>query len=164
MTDRSPVEPAWTDAWGRRRATPRHATDAVLAAIQAEPDEMRRAAAAVEVARRGQPVAPAGELITEDGSSLGRVAVLPRDLPYGYHRLRRGSHEQLLLVAPPRCPLPAEPRAWGWVVQLYAARSERSWGIGDLADLRRLADWSAELGAGALLVSPLGAANPSPDP
>ena len=36
--------------------------------------------------------------------------------------------------------------------------------MGDLADLRRLAAWSAGLGAGALLVSPLGATNPAPDP
>jgi 4-alpha-glucanotransferase len=164
MTDRSPVEPVWTDAWGRQRATPPHAVDAVLAAIHTEPGEMRRAAAAVAVARPGQPVRPAGELTTEDGSSRGRVAALPRDLPYGYHRLRRGSQDQLLLVAPLRCPLPSQQRAWGWAVQLYAARSERSWGIGDLADLHRLAGWSAQLGAGAILLSPLGAANPSPDP
>jgi 4-alpha-glucanotransferase len=164
MTYRSPVERAWTDAWGRRRDTPRHAADAVLAAMQTEPGEMRRAATVVAVARRGQSIAPAGELVVEDGTSLGRVTVLPRDVPYGYHRLLRGSSEQLLLVAPQRCPLPDDLRGWGWVVQLYAARSERSWGIGDLADLRRLAGWSAQLGAGALLVSPLGAANPSPDP
>jgi 4-alpha-glucanotransferase len=164
MTDRSPIEPAWTDAWGRRRATPQHAIDAVGAAMSVDAGEMRRADASVALVGRGQPVTPPGELVTEDGSSLGQVAVLPRDLPDGYHRLRRGRHEQLLLLAPPRCPLPAGLRAWGWVVQLYAARSERSWGIGDLADLRRLAGWSAQLGAGALLVSPLGAANPSPDP
>jgi 4-alpha-glucanotransferase len=46
-------------------------------------------------------------------------------------------------------------------VQLYALRSARSWGMGDLADLRRLARWSAaELGAGIVLVSPLCAAVP----
>jgi 4-alpha-glucanotransferase len=163
MTEHSPVELAWTDAWGRRRASPRRATDAVLAAMQAEPGEMSRAEAAVALASRGQPIEP-GELVTEDGVALGQVASVPRDLPYGYHRLRRGGHEQLLLVAPLRCPLPADLRAWGWVVQLYAARSERSWGIGDLGDLRRMADWSARLGAGALLVSPIGASNPAPDP
>jgi 4-alpha-glucanotransferase len=164
MTERSPVEPAWTDAWGRRRATPQPAIDAVQGAMPADPGELQRAAASVVLARRGQPVTPPGELISEDGTSLGRVATLPRDLPHGYHRMRRGRREQLLLVAPQRCPLPAELRSWGWVVQLYAMRSERSWGMGDLADLRRLAAWSAQLGAGALLVSPLGAANPAPDP
>jgi 4-alpha-glucanotransferase len=37
-------------------------------------------------------------------------------------------------------------------------RSRQSWGIGDLADLRRLGNWSAdELGAAFILVSPFGA-------
>jgi len=64
-----------------------------------------------------------------------------------------------LLVAPRRCPTPA--RAWGWMVQLYGVRSRCSWGMGDLADLSRLARWSgAELGAGFLLVNPLHADSP----
>jgi 4-alpha-glucanotransferase len=164
MTARSPLEPTWTDAWGRRRTTAGHARAGVLAAMALQPGELGRAERAVQLARPGQPFSPAGELLLEDGSSLGRVTVLPADLPHGYHRLRRGDHEQLLLVAPPRCPLPGDLRAWGWVVQLYAARSERSWGIGDLADLERLGRWSTGLGAGALQVSPLGATNPSLQP
>jgi 4-alpha-glucanotransferase len=164
MSERSPVEPAWTDAWGRRRLTPQADIDAVQAAMPADPGELHRAAASVAIARPGQAVTPPGELVTEDGTSLGSVAALPRDLPHGYHRLRRGRREQLLLVAPQRCPLPADLRGWGWVVQLYAMRSEQSWGIGDLADLQQLASWSARLGARALLVSPLCAANPAPDP
>lgn len=63
-----------------------------------------------------------------------------------------------LLVAPHRCPTP--PRSWGWMVQLYALRSRCSWGMGDLGDLARLARWSAEEGAGFLLVNPLHAAAP----
>ena len=63
-----------------------------------------------------------------------------------------------LLVAPRRCPTP--PMSWGWMVQLYAARSRCSWGMGDLADLARLATWSAAEGAGFLLVNPLHAAPP----
>jgi 4-alpha-glucanotransferase len=49
-------------------------------------------------------------------------------------------------------------------VQLYATRSGGSWGIGDLADLRSLARWSRGLGAGAMLVNPLGAPNPGLQP
>jgi 4-alpha-glucanotransferase len=57
------------------------------------------------------------------------------------------------------CPLPPE-RAWGWAAQLYAARSNASWGIGDLMDLDRLARWAREEGAGFVLVNPLHAATP----
>ena len=55
---------------------------------------------------------------------------------------------------------PAPKRAWGWAVQLYALRSRDSWGVGDLADLRRFARWSREAGASAILLNPLGAQNP----
>ena len=40
--------------------------------------------------------------------------------------------------------LGAGMRTWGWAVQLYALRSSSSWGIGDLGDLLRLAEWSAD--------------------
>jgi 4-alpha-glucanotransferase len=65
-----------------------------------------------------------------------------------------------------RLKLPPEPcavgpdRVWGWAVQLYAARSRDSWGIGDMADLRRLARWSRKQGAEVLLLNPLGAQTP----
>src|SRR5215467_3690866 len=49
-----------------------------------------------------------------------------------------------------RCWPPPE-REWGWAVQLYAARSRESWGVGDLADLRRLGRWARGAGASVLL-------------
>jgi 4-alpha-glucanotransferase len=52
-------------------------------------------------------------------------------------------------------------RGWGWAVQLYAVRSRDSWGIGDMADLRRLAHWSRKQGASVLLLNPLGAQTPT---
>jgi 4-alpha-glucanotransferase len=62
----------------------------------------------------------------------------------------------------PVAPRPAR-RSWGFTVQLYALRSRRSWGHGDLADLAELAAWSARaLGAGFVLVNPLHAAEPAP--
>ena len=48
-------------------------------------------------------------------------------------------------------------KAWGWAVQLYALRSNDSWGIGDMADLRRFASWSRKQGASVALLNPLGA-------
>ncbi|HYT39530.1 MAG TPA: 4-alpha-glucanotransferase, partial [Acidimicrobiia bacterium] len=115
--------------------------------------------------------APAGvtaggpwELHTEDGAvvAVGAGADLPPDLPLGYHRLRRAADgvERLLIVSPGRCHLPPDLRTWGWAAQLYATRSRQSWGMGDLADLRRLADWSRRLGAGICLLNPLHATVP----
>ena len=57
---------------------------------------------------------------------------------------------------------PAPTRAWGWAVQIYAIRSRDSWGIGDLADLRRMGTWARESGASVMLISPLGAQAPTP--
>jgi 4-alpha-glucanotransferase len=56
---------------------------------------------------------------------------------------------------------PPPPRAWGWAVQMYAVRSKQSWGIGDLADLRRLGRWARGEGASVLLINPLGAQPPT---
>src|SRR5258706_3506558 len=56
---------------------------------------------------------------------------------------------------------PAPRRAWGWAVQLYALRSRDSWGVGDLADLRRFARWSRKAGASVILLNPLGAQTPT---
>ncbi len=91
------------------------------------------------------------------------------DLPVGYHRFEPGQASGgpgplTIALCPPRCPPPPRERAWGWSVQLYAARSRRSWGAGDLADLRRLAAWSETNGAGYVLVNPLHAPAPGPNP
>lgn len=56
---------------------------------------------------------------------------------------------------------PAPERAWGWAIQLYALRSRDSWGIGDMADLRRFARWARASGASLLLLNPLSAQRPT---
>ena len=98
----------------------------------------------------------------EDGTTLVVEHALPPDVPLGYHDLEPldGAPPVRLIVSPGRCALPEGLRAWGWAVQLYAARSEESWGIGDLADLGRLGRWSSSLGAGFALVNPLHAPIP----
>jgi 4-alpha-glucanotransferase len=103
-------------------------------------------------------------VVLEDGTTLPETDVLPPDLPPGYHQLEPGDGGPTtrLVVTPGRCHLPPDLRAWGWAVQLYAARSRSSWGIGDLADLRSLARWSSGEGASVLAVSPLHAPSPGP--
>jgi 4-alpha-glucanotransferase len=56
-------------------------------------------------------------------------------------------------------PPPAE-RIWGLSVQLYAARSSSSWGIGDLDDLATLGRWASGEGAQVLLLNPIDAVAP----
>ena len=60
-----------------------------------------------------------------------------------------------------RCEAPP-PREWGWAAQIYAMRSRDSWGIGDLADLRRMGRMAKSQGASVLLINPLGAQSPTP--
>jgi len=119
----------------------------------------------VLVAPRGAALPVAGELILEDGTPAGRHAAVPPDAPYGYHRLVRDDGlDQLLITGPGRCWMPAGLREWGWTMQLPTTRSRRSWGIGDLGDLRAFAAWAAGTGAGFAIVSPVVAPNPGPNP
>ena len=89
---------------------------------------------------------------------------VPGDLPLGYHQLsvevRGDAQTAHLIVTPGRCPLPLERPGYGWMAQLYAARSRASWGMGDLGDLATLASWSGALAADMILVNPLHAAAP----
>src|SRR6185503_9313644 len=108
-------------------------------------------------------VEPGTELVLEDGTALRLDRGLPADLPLGYHELRSplGRAARRFIAAPARCHLPEGLRAWGWAIQLYAVRSRQSWGIGDLADLRQLVEWSAgALGAGVAVLNPLHAPLP----
>lgn len=151
------IEEEYRDAFGARRRVAPEVRDRIAALLGGTP--AMGALEPVAVARPGRPLPVAGEVTLEDGTELGRVERLPPDAPIGYHHLRAGDHQQVLLTGPGRCPSPGDPR-WGWTVQLYATRSSESWGIGDLADLRELAGWSRGLGAGLLVVNPLNATTP----
>ena len=106
-----------------------------------------------------------------DGTLRGRARFhLPSHLPLGWHRLvadtEQGPVEADLVVTPARLTAHEEfvaQRAFGLQAQLYSVRSQRSWGIGDLADLRDLAAISgARHGADFLLLNPLHASYPTP--
>ncbi|MGH2686990.1 MAG: 4-alpha-glucanotransferase, partial [Actinomycetota bacterium] len=109
-----------------------------------------------------EPLLNQCDLTLEDGTVLPHLDHLPPDLPLGYHCLRPVADGPVtqLLVSPGRCHLPDGLRIWGWAVQLYAARSGGSWGIGDLADLRAIADWTNQRGGRVLVINPLHAATP----
>ncbi|MEV4949238.1 4-alpha-glucanotransferase [Streptomyces sp. NPDC053755] len=86
-------------------------------------------------------------------------------LPLGVHTVDalapdgRGGRSTLV-VAPARVPRP-ERRSFGLLVQLYSVLSTRSWGMGDLGDLRELVTWAGRThGAGFVQVNPLHAAVP----
>lgn len=158
------VVSGYFDALGQWHDTPADTRRAILGAMGA--DETNPPASdppPVRIVRHGQatewPVR--GQLRLEGGTTLAVDGRLPLDLPIGYHEFQ-GDREQRVtrvIVSPGKCLLPSQP-TWGWAAQLYAARSSQSWGIGDLADLRRLGEWSAGLGAGLVLVNPLYAAAP----
>jgi 4-alpha-glucanotransferase len=100
-----------------------------------------------------------------DGELIGEATFeIPEVVPLGYHYLRAQSGERsaraLLIVVPDRLDVPPG-RHWGFMLQLYAVRSQASWGMGDLRDLADLVTWSGrDLGAGFVLVNPLHAAGP----
>src|SRR5262245_45238220 len=117
--------------------------------------------ALVVPAGRQVQVGPA-EIRLEDGATTVVDSRLPRDLPPGYHEIRRrGQQPAKLIVAPAACYVPDGLCTWGWAIQLYAARSRRSWGIGDLSDLRWLGRLAREQDAGIALINPLTAVAPT---
>ena len=129
----------------------------------AEHDRAGLVAPTIPVRLDGSPIPLPGAaaLVDEDGNRTSTRDELPADLQPGWYRLHlRDGQESTLVAAPPHVPQPAS--TWGWMLQLYALRSARSWGIGDLGDLREFMQWTAtEHGAGAVLLNPLHAPGPT---
>jgi 4-alpha-glucanotransferase len=166
--DRWGVVSEYVDNGGQRRITSPETRQALHAAMGESPSQLFDGSAwpPVMVVRAGEmtPVPAPGELTLEDGAALPIHESLPHDLPLGYHELRalKGDGRTRVIVCPEACLLDPAMRIWGWSAQLYAARSKQSWGIGDMADLHRLARWSKQCGAEMLMVNPLTASAPFP--
>ena len=113
-----------------------------------------------------------GGVVRQEGRATrragGRFAIALKPAPpLGYHTLRltvgAGDRSvearQRLIVVPERCATPESilrgKRAVGLTANLYALRSGRNWGVGDTGDLRRLAEWAAQIGAVFVGVNPL---------
>ncbi|HEY3437799.1 MAG TPA: 4-alpha-glucanotransferase [Actinotalea sp.] len=106
----------------------------------------------------GQPAPElVGDLETLEGATLGPVQGTAPDAGY-YRLLRPDGSSRMVISAPDNFPQPS--RGWGWAVQLYAARSRGSWGIGDFRDLALIARSAQEAGAGSVLISPVHASAP----
>ena len=158
LADKWGIASGYHDLAGEWQPISAATTAALLLAMGAAEDSEPPGGAALVVRAGSRFRLPeAGEIETEAGDRLEVGSLgLPAGLPIGYHRLRTRSGEQPLIVCPARCHLPAGLREFGLAVQLYAARSETSWGIGDLGDLATLGGWAtSELKARMLLLSPL---------
>ena len=153
----------YVDASSVRRTVGPQAIGRVLDAMAAYADGPSESNAPV-FAGPGERLPSGVEVIQlEDGRERRGARRLPGDVPFGYHTLRmRDGPERVLVVSPRRCLLPRRRRQWGWAAQLYAVRSQNSWGIGDLGDLRALSRWAAHAGAGVVLINPLHATLPRP--
>jgi 4-alpha-glucanotransferase len=164
------IEPGYHDVSGQWHQAPTDTVRAFLQVMGADAEHADEPPGLghdnpVWVVKAGEQVRADGrwELRTEGGATMEITDRLP-DLPLGYHHLTRldDGREVRLIVSPARCHLPEGLRTWGWAVQLYALHSAQSTGIGDLVDLRRLAQWSSSQGAGMCLINPLHAALPGP--
>lgn len=166
QTDAWGIDDGYEDAMDQWHPTPEATRLAALAAMGADPSASAPSTNdGPRVVTQGTPsqIGP-GVLTLEDGTELQVTGALPKDLPLGYHKFSGQSSDnvQSVVVTPKACYLPENLRTWGWAAQLYAVRSRSSWGMGDLADLRDLAEWSAGQGAGILLVNPINAVTPIP--
>jgi 4-alpha-glucanotransferase len=110
---------------------------------------------------------------------VSRRLSLPKELPWGYHRLSvkvNGRTMQSLMISSPVKAFPRDDespasgapdrsqsqrtkrRPWGVFLPLYALRTERDWGIGDFTDLGQLMEWVGRMGGTDVGILPLFAA------
>jgi 4-alpha-glucanotransferase len=158
-TDDWGIDASWLDALDEEHEVAQGTIDALREIIGSPPADLEDRAPIV--ARPGDALEiDEVDVVCEDGEVRHVAGSLPTDFPLGYHWFQSaGGRRRRLIVSPGRCWMP-EQRTWGWAVQLYAARSRESWGIGDLADLRSIRQMAADQGAGFVLINPLHAVAP----
>lgn len=103
--------------------------------------------------------------LVEGVAYMVRGLDLPRGLPAGYHRLTLelpGSRQEILIISAPlrahTSPAGAENRTWGIFLPLYALRTGRDLGAGDLGGLGELLQFVHGQGGSIAGVLPLLAA------
>jgi 4-alpha-glucanotransferase len=159
-TDEWGIDASWLDALDEEHEVAPATIERLREVIGRPPADLDDRAPIV--ARPGDALeVDEAEILCEDGEVRHVDGELPDDFPLGYHWLHSPEGQRRrLIVSPGRCWV-SEDRAWGWAVQLYAARSRDSWGIGELADLRAIRRMAADQGAGFLLINPLHAVAPT---
>lgn len=94
-----------------------------------------------------------------EGGYLRRRLTIPGPVPLGYHRLRLESGgrewDSTIISAPVRAYDNGPRRQWGVFLPLYALRTSRDWGAGDLSDLQALAEWTQRWGGSVVATLPL---------
>ncbi len=111
-----------------------------------------------------------------DGALVGRATFeIPGDIALGWHTLTAVSTPDSEHATTAQCPIAVTPKRLstndsltgtqrtGLLTQLYSIRSNRSWGVGDYADLADLAAVAGGThGFDYLLVNPMHAQRPAP--
>ncbi len=162
-TDSWGIDSSWLDALDEEHSVD-PATIELIRDVVGEPPADLEDTAPIVVRPGDALEVDEAEVVCEDGETRHVDGELPEDFPLGYHRIRTpDGRDRLLVVTPGRCWLPEGWRAWGWAVQLYAARGHGSAGLGDLADLRTIRELAEAQGAGFVLVNPLHAVGPGPE-
>ncbi|MEY3277907.1 MAG: 4-alpha-glucanotransferase [Actinomycetota bacterium] len=152
------VQPSFFDAFDIERQIPENTLEWLYELFLAQTDTLPPI---IATPGRWHPDLQ-GPITLGDGREMVVEGILPIDA-VGYHALHLPDGQtQLVLGAPEKLATP--PRSFGWSVQLYAARTERSWGIGDFADLAQLSKIAGHNGAGFVLTCPLHAGNMGQEP
>ena len=152
------IDPSYEDFAGEKRDVSAEALSKVLELVSDGAEKPPEPRALVLDQKDGFVAARGESVVLETGELFDPAA---GSLPLGYHRiLAESGEERSLIVSPGACFWPDDYRVWGWALQLYALRSSRSWGMGDLHDLRTFSEWAASVGARTALVNPLHAVNP----
>jgi 4-alpha-glucanotransferase len=76
-------------------------------------------------------------------------------LPSGYHKLTLDGEDETLVISAPTTAFFPSGKHWGLFAPVYALRSERSPGAGDLRDFESLMSWMGELGGSVAATLPL---------
>lgn len=143
------VQPSFFDAFEIERHIPNQTLEWLYNRFLAEPDAN---SPIIATPGKWHPELH-GDITLGDGRQMRIQGILPIDA-IGYHHLHRPNGEtRLVLGAPEKLHTPA--RSFGWSIQLYSSRTEKSWGIGDFSDLAQLCKISGHSGAAFVLTCPL---------